>query len=104
MKDARKNSRVSGSGSTIGRRNFIKAGAAVTAAIAAPKAGAIPVPSPVPAQQKELQPWWAARPANPKANRPVSIDMHTHSLPPPSTKTPVHLAKPAPRTRPLHVH
>ena len=83
--------------SRIGRREFIKAGAAVTAAIAVPKAGAVPEP----AQQKDLQPWWAARPGSPKANRPVSIDLHTHWLPPPYTKALVDLGKPVANINPL---
>ena len=87
--------------SRLGRREFIKAGAAVTAAFAASKATAAPVPSPVPAQQKVLQPWWAARPASPKANRPVSIDMHTHWLPPKYTKALADLGKPVANINPL---
>jgi len=87
--------------SRIVRREFIKAGAAVTAAIAAPKAGAVPVPSPEPAQQRDLQPWWAARPASPKPNRPVSIDLHTHWLPPTYTKALVDLGKPVANINPL---
>lgn len=84
----------------LGRRDFIRAGAAVTAAIAALKAAAL-APSPEPAQPKDLQPWWAARPANAKANRPVSIDMHTHWLPPTYTKALADLGKPVANINPL---
>src|SRR4029077_9808423 len=101
MKDSEFSPAASPIRSAIGRRKFIKAGAAVPAAIAAPKAGAAPVPSPVPAQQKELQSWWAARPASPKANRPVSIDMHTHWLPPTYTKALADLGKPVANINPL---
>ncbi len=87
--------------SRLARREFIKGGAAVTAAFAASKATAAPVPSPLPAQQKVLQPWWAARPASPKANRPVSIDMHTHWLPPKYTKALAELGKPVANINPL---
>jgi len=87
--------------SRIGRREFIRAGAALTAAIAAPKAGAAPAPSPEPAQKKELQPWWAARPAGPKANQPISIDLHTHWLPPTYTKALADVGKPVANINPL---
>jgi len=96
-----KNSKAFLPESGIGRREFIKAGAAVTAAIAVPKAGAAPVPSPEPASQKEMQPWWAARPASPKDNRPVSIDMHTHWLPPTYTNALVEVGKPVANINPL---
>ena len=50
-----KNSKAHFQASRVGRREFIKAGAAVTAAIAVPKAGAAALPLPEPAQPKELQ-------------------------------------------------
>ena len=87
--------------SSIGRRQFIKAGAAVSAAIAAPKAVAAPGPFPDPPPQKDLQPWWAARPASTKANRPASIDMHTHWLPPAYTKALADIGKPVANINPL---
>ena len=92
-----KNSKASLGKSRMGRREFIQAGAAVTVAITARSVAAAPAP----AQQKELQPWWAARPATPKANRPVSIDMHTHWLPPTYTKALVNVGKPVARIDPL---
>jgi len=101
MKDSDSSRTGSAVKSKIGRRKFIKTGAAVTAAIAAPMAGAVAVPWPEPAQQKDLQSWWAARPASPKANRPVSIDMHTHWLPPAYTKALVEVGKPVARIDPL---
>jgi aminocarboxymuconate-semialdehyde decarboxylase len=96
-----KNSETHNGKPGIGRRQFIKVGAATTAAIAATKAGAAPLPSPEPAQRNELQPWWAARPASAKANRPVSIDMHTHWLPPAYTKALVEVGKPVANINPL---
>jgi aminocarboxymuconate-semialdehyde decarboxylase len=96
-----KNSGASLRESRIGRREFIGAGAALTAAIAAPKAGAAPAPSPEPAQKKELQPWWAARPASPKANQPISIDLHTHWLPPTYTNALADVGKPVANINPL---
>ena len=92
-----KNSKASLGKSRMGRREFIQAGAAVTVAMTARSVEAAPAP----AQQKELQPWWAARPATPKANRPVSIDMHTHWLPPTYTKALVDVGKPVARIDPL---
>ena len=80
--------------SSLGRREFLAAGAALTAAIAAPKAGRASLPSPAPARQKQEQPWWAAQPASPKANRPVAIDLHTHWLPPTYTKALADVGKP----------
>jgi aminocarboxymuconate-semialdehyde decarboxylase len=99
--DEMKNSKAHFQASSVGRREFIKAGAAVTAAVAVPRSGAAAMPLPEPAQPKELQPWWAARPASPKANRPVSIDMHTHWLPPTYTKALVDVGKPVANINPL---
>lgn len=90
MKGSERHLRESG----IGRREFIKAGAAATVAIAAAKPDAVALASPNPAQEQGLQPWWAARPSSPKSNRPVSIDMHTHWLPPTYTRALADVGKP----------
>ncbi|HZP34499.1 MAG TPA: amidohydrolase family protein [Candidatus Acidoferrales bacterium] len=86
---------------TLKRREFVMAGAAAAALIAAPRAGATPSAVAEPPQKKGLQPWWSARPSSPKANRPVSIDMHTHWLPPAYTKALADAGKPVKNINPL---
>jgi aminocarboxymuconate-semialdehyde decarboxylase len=85
----------------MGRRQFMKAGAAATAGLAASKAHAEPEPKSAPSKAQGMQPWWAAQPSSPKANRPVSIDMHTHWLPPAYTQALIEVGKPAANIRPL---
>jgi aminocarboxymuconate-semialdehyde decarboxylase len=81
---------------TLGRRGFMKAGAAVGAAAALQ-------PASVASAQANLQPWWNARPSNAKANRPVAIDLHAHWVPPPYAKAMADLGRPLANTYPLEL-
>jgi aminocarboxymuconate-semialdehyde decarboxylase len=71
-----KNPGATGKKRTMGRRDFIKAGATVGAAVTLPSAVAAPAK-----QAVQVQSWWDARPANPRANRPEAIDVHAHWVP-----------------------
>ena len=80
----------------IGRRGFIKAGAGGLGAIAA-------MPPAAAESAETLQPWWDARPASAKANRPVAIDLHAHWVPPPYAKAMADLGKPLGNPFPLEL-
>jgi len=81
---------------TVGRRGFMKAGAAVGAAAALQ-------PASVATAQANLQPWWNARPSSAKANRPVAIDLHAHWVPPAYAKAMADLGRPLANTYPLEL-
>ena len=81
-----KGSKASRSGPVIGRRDFFKAGAGAGAVMTM-------LDTRTAAQAQEV-PAWDARPSNPKAIRPVSIDVHTHWAPEAYVKVQAELGRP----------
>ena len=103
-----KNLKISGTGSRIGRREFIKfasgAGAGAAAAMGllngVTPAAAAAAPSPQ-ASSGQGVPWWAARPANGKVGKPEAIDLHSHWSPEPYDKALAELGQPLANPYPL---
>ena len=81
----------------LGRRGFIKAGASGFAGMATLQSAAVA------AADAPMQPWWDARPASAKTNRPVAIDLHAHWVPPPYAKAMADLGKPLGNPYPLEL-
>jgi aminocarboxymuconate-semialdehyde decarboxylase len=81
-----KDSKAPVRGSTIGRRDFIKAGAGAGAVLTALNADAA---------SPQNQPAWEARPSKTTGVRPVGIDVHTHWLPEAYAKAQTEMGRPA---------
>lgn len=81
-----KGSKASRPWPVIGRRDFFKAGAVAGAVMAILDTRAA-------AQAREV-PAWDARPSNPRAIRPVSIDVHMHRAPETYVKAQAELGRP----------
>jgi predicted TIM-barrel fold metal-dependent hydrolase len=71
----------------IGRRDFFKASAGAGAMMTMLNAGTTAAPG-------QEVPAWDARPSNPRAIRPVSIDVHTHWAPEAYRKAQAELGRP----------
>src|SRR5579864_8258217 len=93
MKDSELPSRQS----TIGRRDFIRAGAGAAAAIG--MLNGVTASAQAPSSQKI--PWWAARPGKGGVGKPAAIDMHAHWSPEPYNKVLAALGQPLANPYPL---
>ena len=66
-------------------------------------AAATMLPATATPAETQLEPWWAARPSSPKANKPVAIDLHAHWVPPAYQKAMADLGKPIGNPFPLEL-
>src|SRR5579864_6006927 len=123
MRDSERDSKMDGTDSRIGRRKFMKLGAAsAAAAIGAGGAGAVAMLNGVAAGAQAAQgggaaspssaasqatqgthgtPWWAARPTNGKVGKPEAIDLHSHWSPEPYDKALAAIGQPLNNPFPL---
>jgi aminocarboxymuconate-semialdehyde decarboxylase len=85
-------------GSMIGRRNFIKAGAATAATIST--LNVLTASGQAPASQGV--PWWAARPGKKGVGKPEALDMHAHWAPEAYYKALADLGRPVANPYPLN--
>jgi aminocarboxymuconate-semialdehyde decarboxylase len=91
-----KDSRISGAGSKIGRRDFIRFGACGAATISM-----LNVATPAQTPSTQGVPWWAARPGKGGVGKPEAIDMHSHWSPEPYDKALADLGQPLANPYPL---